>query len=105
MHKILPILEPYDYARIENSCVYEFNSKSIQSGTFMSPTYPGTYPNVLNCSYKFIGQPNERIYFSFEDISLHYGADQYVIFINIFIINWDSKKISQLNTQTQKSVS
>lgn len=43
----------------------------------MSPTYPGTYPNILNCTYKFIGQPNERIYFNFEDIALHFGADQY----------------------------
>ena len=70
-------IEPYDYARVDSLCVYEFNSKTIQSGIFMSPTYPGTYPNILNCTYKFIGQPNERIYFNFEDIALHFGADQY----------------------------
>lgn len=42
----------------------------------MSPTYPGTYPNILNCTYRFIGQANERIYIHFDDIALHLGADQ-----------------------------
>lgn len=43
---------------------------------FLSPTYPGTYPNILNCTYKFIGRPNERVSVYFEEILLHYGADQ-----------------------------
>jgi hypothetical protein len=70
-------IEPYNIGRkSQERCEYEFHSSSIESGVFMSPTYPGTYPNILNCSYKFIGQPNERIEIYFEEILLHYGADQ-----------------------------
>ncbi len=42
----------------------------------MSPTYPGTYPSILDCKYKFIGKPNERVMIHFEEISIHYGAEQ-----------------------------
>ena len=52
----------------------------------MSPTYPGTYPNILNCTYKFIGQPNERVSIHFEEVLLHFGADQYVFFLLLLLI-------------------
>jgi hypothetical protein len=69
--------EPYNIGRkTQDKCEYEFRSSVTESGVFMSPTYPGTYPNILNCSYKFIGQPNERVEIYFEEILLHYGADQ-----------------------------
>lgn len=59
-----------------NTCEYEFNSDTYESGMFLSPTYPGTYPNILNCTYKFNGKPDERVSIYFEEILLHYGADQ-----------------------------
>lgn len=52
----------------------------LKSGYFMSPTFPGTYPNVLDCTYRFIGEPDERISINFLEIAIHYGADQYVFF-------------------------
>ncbi|CAF0709121.1 unnamed protein product [Brachionus calyciflorus] len=58
-----------------SSCTYEFKSDVSKSGMFMSPTYPGTYPNILNCSYRFIGRPDERIQIDFEEILIHFGAD------------------------------
>ena len=57
----------------------QFKSEEINSGVFLSPTYPGTYPNKLNCTYKFIGQSDERLSIYFEEILLHYGADQLVL--------------------------
>jgi hypothetical protein len=42
----------------------------------MSPSHPGTYPNSLECTYKFIGEKNERILINFEEISINFGADQ-----------------------------
>ena len=51
-------------------------SSKHKSGVILSPTYPGTYPNILNCNYKFIGQANERVSIHFEEILLHFGADQ-----------------------------
>lgn len=59
-----------------SSCEYEFKSDSAKSGMFLSPTYPGTYPNILNCSYRFIGKPNERVQIDFEELLIHFGADQ-----------------------------
>jgi hypothetical protein len=43
----------------------------------MSPTYPGTYNNQIDCNYKFIGDANERVSIHFDEISMHYGAEQY----------------------------
>ena len=71
------LIEPYNVGKTDpKSCEYEFDSERADSGTFMSPTYPGTYPNILNCTYKFKGQLGQRLSIYFEDISLHFGADQ-----------------------------
>lgn len=71
------LLEPYNLGRKSpEECVYEYNSESTESGVFMSPTYPGTYPNNLNCTYKFVGKPDQRVSIHFEEILIHYGADQ-----------------------------
>lgn len=45
----------------------------------MSPSFPGTYPNSLECYYKFIGEKNERISISFTEISINEGAEQYAL--------------------------
>ena len=65
-----------DFLTNLNVSEYEFKSEEISSGVFLSPTYPGTYPNKLNCTYRFIGQTDERLSIYFEEILLHYGADQ-----------------------------
>lgn len=41
-----------------------------------SPTYPGTYPKDINCNYKFIGEPGQRIRLEFRDFDLYYGGAQ-----------------------------
>ena len=80
-------VEPYNNGRKSlDQCDYEFRSEKFESGMFLSPTYPGTYPNILNCTYKFIGRPNERVSIYFEEILLHYGADQYNFFFTNKII-------------------
>ena len=69
--------EPYNKGQVHpDKCEYEFNSESFESGQLISPTYPGTYPNILNCTYKFIGKPGERLSIQFDEVLLHYGADQ-----------------------------
>ena len=73
----LIFLDPYDLGRKSSeACVYEFTSDKNDNGVIMSPTYPGTYPNNLNCVYKFIGKIDERISIHFDEILIHYGADQ-----------------------------
>lgn len=72
-------IEPFKKGRLsDEKCEYEYRSTRDKSGDFMSPTYPGTYPSILDCSYRFIAEPNERILIHFEEISIHYGAEQYV---------------------------
>lgn len=69
--------EPYNIGRVSASrCEYELNSETNPSGVLMSPTYPGTYPNIMNCSYKFRGASGERLSIYFDEILLHFGADQ-----------------------------
>ena len=69
--------DPYNWGRIENKpCEYEFNSQYTKTGVVTSPTYPGTYPNILNCKYKFYGLPTERISLYFEEIVIHYEDEQ-----------------------------
>ena len=36
-------------------CSFTIYSKRKKDGEIMTPTYPGTYPKDLECSYKFIG--------------------------------------------------
>ncbi len=71
------ILEPFNKGKVsEENCEYEFRSLEEKNGFFMSPSHPGTYPNSLECTYKFIGDKNERILINFEEISINFGADQ-----------------------------
>lgn len=38
------------------TCNYIIHSKNRKSGEVMTPTYPGTYPKDIHCSYKFVGK-------------------------------------------------
>jgi hypothetical protein len=48
---------------------------SLQSGTVLSPTYPGMYPDNIFCFYKILGHPGQRIKLTFEDIDLYSGGE------------------------------
>ena len=37
-------------------CSFTINASSKKEGEIMTPTYPGTYPKNMECSYKFIGE-------------------------------------------------
>ncbi|XP_060597255.1 cubilin-like isoform X3 [Ruditapes philippinarum] len=56
-------------------CNFLINSKERRQGYIVSPTYPGTYPNNLHCTYEFQGIPGERIKLTFNDFSLFHGDD------------------------------
>ena len=58
-----------------NSCSYSINSKDRKTGYIVSPTYPGIYPDNLDCTYELIGQPGERVKLTFEDFSIFHGGD------------------------------
>ncbi|KAL4233470.1 hypothetical protein ACF0H5_008151 [Mactra antiquata] len=58
-----------------NSCNFKITSKDRRQGNIVSPTYPGTYPNNLHCTYEFHGNPGERIKIKFIDFSIFHGDD------------------------------
>ena len=58
-------------------CTYRITPTSdVKRGEIMSPTYPGTYPKDLSCSYQLIGAENQRIRIEFRDFDLFYGGAQ-----------------------------
>ena len=59
-----------------DSCSFVIYAKSRSMGEIMTPTYPGTYPKNMQCSYKFIGKPNQRMRLEFRDFDLFYGGAQ-----------------------------
>ncbi|XP_022288968.1 dorsal-ventral patterning tolloid-like protein 1 isoform X4 [Crassostrea virginica] len=78
----------YGSYRFIDASIYEIGTKSpdhycqftIQStyerrGQIVSPTYPGVYPDNLNCSYGLHGVAGERIQIVFNDFSLFHGGD------------------------------
>ena len=42
------------------TCNFVIYSKHRKTGEIMTPTYPGTYPKDIHCSYKFVGK---KLYF------------------------------------------
>lgn len=58
-----------------NSCSYSINSKDKKTGYIVSPTFPGIYPDNLDCTYEFQGLPGERIKLTFEDFSIFHGGN------------------------------
>ena len=39
-----------------DTCSFTIYGNSKRMGEIMTPTYPGTYPKNMLCSYKFIGE-------------------------------------------------
>ncbi len=59
-----------------DTCSFLIYGKSRRTGEIMTPTYPGIYPKDMVCSYKFMGEPNQRIRLEFRDFDLFYGGAQ-----------------------------
>ena len=57
-----------------DTCSFLIYSRSKRVGEVMTPTYPGTYPKNMNCSYKFVGAPDQRLRLEFRDFDLFYGG-------------------------------
>uniref|UniRef100_A0ABD2XAN2 CUB domain-containing protein n=3 Tax=Trichogramma kaykai TaxID=54128 RepID=A0ABD2XAN2_9HYME len=55
-------------------CSFIVNADVKRTGSILSPTYPGTYPKDLVCSYQFIGQPRQRVRLEFRDFDLFFGG-------------------------------
>ena len=64
-------------APIKNSpCSFIIQATKKRTGVLLSPTYPGSYPKDLFCSYQFLGQPNQRVRVEFRDFDLFFGGPQ-----------------------------
>ena len=46
-----------------DTCSFTIYGNSKRMGEIMTPTYPGTYPKNMLCSYKFIGWLDDKINF------------------------------------------
>ncbi|KAK2586442.1 hypothetical protein KPH14_010719 [Odynerus spinipes] len=55
-------------------CSFTVDAHIKRTGNILSPTYPGTYPKDLMCSYKFIGEPRQRVRLEFRDFDLFFGG-------------------------------
>ncbi|XP_024938391.1 bone morphogenetic protein 1 isoform X2 [Cephus cinctus] len=55
-------------------CTFTVDAQIKRTGNILSPTYPGSYPKDLVCSYQFIGQPNQRVRLEFRDFDLFFGG-------------------------------
>lgn len=56
------------------TCNFVVHAKNKKSGEVMTPTYPGTYPKDIHCSYKFVG---EKIYRLTTRSTIWCPSDQY----------------------------
>ena len=57
-------------------CGQTIVGSDVASGHILSPTYPGVYPDNLNCFYRILGEPGQRIKLSFQDLDLYSGGEQ-----------------------------
>ncbi|KAL0275107.1 UNVERIFIED_CONTAM: hypothetical protein PYX00_003068 [Menopon gallinae] len=55
-------------------CNFIVHATTKRTGVLLSPTYPGSYPKDLSCSYQFLGQPNQRVRVEFRDFDLFFGG-------------------------------
>ncbi|XP_055324620.1 uncharacterized protein LOC129579067 isoform X3 [Sitodiplosis mosellana] len=55
-------------------CSFTITPHKNKSDIFISPTYPGTYPKDLSCTYHFIGESNQRVRLEFRDFDLFFGG-------------------------------
>ncbi|KAJ8314503.1 hypothetical protein KUTeg_006653 [Tegillarca granosa] len=58
-----------------SNCNYKIEGFRRKTGYIVSPTYPAIYPDKLNCTYRLVGIPQERIKLTFVDFSLFHGED------------------------------
>ena len=58
------------------TCSFVIYGKTKRVGEIMTPTYPGIYPKNMECQYKFIGEPGQRMRLEFRDFDLFYGGAQ-----------------------------
>ncbi|UMM15420.1 hypothetical protein L5515_002825 [Caenorhabditis briggsae] len=56
-------------------CSYIIDSSDRKIGTLYSPTYPGTYPHNMHCSYLMKGYRGERIRLFFTDFDIFFGGE------------------------------
>ncbi|XP_065313888.1 tolloid-like protein 2 isoform X2 [Gordionus sp. m RMFG-2023] len=59
----------------DNFCGYTINGSMLPSGTIFSPTYPSVLTPNLNCYWKFLGLPGQRIKLNFSVINIEHGGD------------------------------
>jgi hypothetical protein len=50
----------------DGTCSFTYRSTSKKKGEFNSPLYPSNYPSEKNCSYVFLGTPNEQVTIVFD---------------------------------------
>ncbi|XP_076296175.1 tolloid-like protein 1 isoform X2 [Lasioglossum baleicum] len=55
-------------------CTFTVNSENKRGGNIISPTYPGSYPKDMVCTYKFIGNRGQRVRLEFRDFDLYFGG-------------------------------
>ncbi|XP_028523985.1 tolloid-like protein 1 isoform X3 [Apis cerana] len=55
-------------------CSFTVDSEHKRNGNILSPTYPGTYPKGIVCSYQFIGNKSQRVRLEFRDFDLFFGG-------------------------------
>lgn len=55
-------------------CSFIINATLKRTGNILSPTYPGTYPKDLVCTYQFIGKIGQRVRLEFRDFDLFFGG-------------------------------
>uniref|UniRef100_A0AC35TUK3 CUB domain-containing protein n=1 Tax=Rhabditophanes sp. KR3021 TaxID=114890 RepID=A0AC35TUK3_9BILA len=56
------------------SYLIEYTSRKGK-GVIFSPTYPGTYPSNIQCTYKIIGNSDQRIKLYFKDFDVYFGGE------------------------------
>nr|XP_036225350.1 cubilin isoform X3 [Bactrocera oleae] len=50
----------------DGTCSFTYVSSSKKRGELNSPRYPSNYPSDTNCSYLFLGEPNEQVTIVFD---------------------------------------
>ena len=59
-----------------HSCGQTIEVGDVSQGHILSPTYPGVYPDNLNCFYRILGRPGQRVKLTFNDLDLYSGGEQ-----------------------------
>ncbi|XP_017472311.1 PREDICTED: uncharacterized protein LOC108363453 isoform X1 [Rhagoletis zephyria] len=54
----------------DGTCSFTYVSNSKKRGEFNSPRYPSNYPSDTNCSYLFLGEPNEQVTIVFDHFKI-----------------------------------